>query len=115
MLSVLVEGTLNAAPVQRTSSNGHPYATAQMRTSGDDGETVWVSVITFNTDAVATLCALAGGDTVAVAGHASLKQWEAHGEKRVGLRVTATRVLTVYDAGQRRKAAARRSEPAEEN
>ena len=105
MLSVLIEGTLTTAPVQRTSSKGSPFTTAQMRASGDDGETVWCSVIAFSASAAESLAALASGDTVAIAGAASLSQWEKDGQHRVGLKVTATRVLTVYDAGMRRKAA----------
>ena len=105
MLSVLIEGTLIAAPVQRTSAKGTPFVTVQLRCTGDDGESILCSVIAFQASAVEALAALAGGDTVAVAGPASLSQWEKNGEHRVGLKVTATRVLSVYDAGMRRKAA----------
>ena len=105
MLSVLIEGTLIAAPVQRTSAKGTPFVTVQVRCSGDDGESILCSVIAFQASAVETLAALAGGDTVAVAGPAALSQWEKDGQHRVGLKVTATRVLTVYEAGMRRKAA----------
>ena len=105
MLSVLIEGTLIAAPVQRTSSKGTPFVTVQVRCSGDDGESVLCSVIAFQASAAEALTALAAGDTVAVAGPAALSQWEKNGEHRVGLKVTATRVLSVYEAGMRRKAA----------
>ena len=105
MLSVLIEGTLTTAPVQRTSAKGTPFVTVQVRCSGDDGESILCSVIAFQASAAEALAALAGGDTVAVAGAASLSQWEKNGEHHVGLKVTATRVLTVYDAGMRRKAA----------
>lgn len=106
MLSVLIEGTLNAAAVSRVSSKGSTFATAQVRAAGEDGATVWCSCIAFNADAVAALLALHAGDAVAIAGHAALSHWESgSGEHRVGLRVTAQRVLSVYDAGQRRKKA----------
>ncbi len=108
MLSVLLEGTLTAAPSVRTSSRGTTYTTAQMRVAGEDGETVWCSVIAFHRDAAETLAALSSGDSVAVAGHAAISRWEKDGEHRAGLKVTATRVLTVYQAGQRRKAAVTR-------
>lgn len=105
MLSVLLEGTLTAAPVSRTSAKGNPFTTAQLRCAGEDGETVWCSVIAFHATAAEALAALSSGDAVAIAGHAAISRWEREGEHRAGLKVTATRVLTVYDAGQRRKAA----------
>lgn len=105
MLSVLLEGTLTAAPVSRTSSKGSAFTTAQMRVTGEDGETVWCSVIAFHASAAEALADLKAGDAVAVAGHGAISTWEKAGEFRAGLKVTATRVLTVYEAGQRRKAA----------
>ncbi|HEU4457776.1 MAG TPA: single-stranded DNA-binding protein [Methylibium sp.] len=104
MLSVLIEGTVTAAPVSRTSARGTAFVTAQMRCAGEDGEAVWCSVIAFSASAAEALLALASGDAVAVAGHAALSQWEKNGEHRVGMKVTASRVMTVYEAGQRRKA-----------
>ena len=102
MLSVLIQGTLTAAPVSRTTSKGQPYTTANLRTTGADGETVWTSVIAFNADAAEALAALASGDSLAIAGHAALSTWEKDGEYRAGLKVTATHVLSVYAAGKRR-------------
>jgi len=107
MLSVLLEGTLTAAPVRRMSSKNTPFATATLRAAGEDGETVWCSLIAFNADAVEALLALRAGDAVAVAGQAALNHYQtSSGEHRVSLRVTVTRTLTTYDAGQRRKRAA---------
>lgn len=109
MLSVLIEGTLTAAPVARTGAKGNAFTTAQMRTAGEDGETVWCSVIAFSASAADALAKLSTGDAVAIAGSAALHHWQKQGgEHRVGLRVTAARVMTVYDAGQRRKAASSR-------
>ena len=105
MLSVLIEGTLIAAPVQRTSAKGSQFVTAQLRCHAEDGESVFCSVIAFSASAAEALARLAAGDTVAVTGPAALSQWEKDGQHKVGLTVTATRVLTVYDAGMRRKAA----------
>lgn len=96
--------------MQRTSAKGTPFVTVQVRCSGDDGESVLCSVIAFQASAAEALAALAAGDTVAVAGPAALSQWEKNGEHRVGLKVTATRVLTVYEAGMRRKAASQSQE-----
>ena len=109
MLSVLIEGTLTADPVARTGAKGNAFTTAQMRTAGEDGETVWCSVIAFSASAAESLANLASGDTVAIAGAAALLHWQKQdGDHRVGLRVTAAKVMTVYDAGQRRKAASAR-------
>ena len=47
MLSVLVEGTLIAAPVRRTSAKGSAFVTAQVRCHADDGESIFCSVIAF--------------------------------------------------------------------
>ena len=112
MPSVLVEGTLTAAPVRRTSAKGSVFVTAQMRVTADDGESVFCSVIAFQAAAAEALAALGVGDTVAVAGRpAALSQWEKHGEHKVGLKVTASRVMSVYEAGMRRRAASPEREP----
>jgi single-stranded DNA-binding protein len=111
MLSVLIEGTLIAAPVRRTSAKGSTFVTAQVRCNAEDGESVLCSVIAFQASTAEALAALAAGDTVAVAGPAALSQWEKNGEHKVGLKVTATRVLSVYEAGMRRKAASPEREP----
>ena len=104
MLSVLLEGVLTAAPVRRMSSKNTPFATVQMRAAGEDGEAIWCSCIAFAADAVEALLALHAGDAAAIAGHAALNHWETStGEHRVGLRITVQRVLSIFDAGQRRK------------
>lgn len=110
MLSVLIEGTLITAPSQRTSAKGGTYVVAQVRATADNGEGVFVSVIAFSASAAEALALLGAGDTVAIAGPAALTQWEKDGQHKVGLKVTATKVLTVYDAGMRRKAASQRRE-----
>ena len=74
MLSVLVEGTLIAAPVRRTGSKGTAFVTAQVRCNADDGESVLCSVIAFQAATAQALAALAAGDTVAIAGPAALSQ-----------------------------------------
>lgn len=113
MLSVLIEGTLTADPVARTGAKGNAFTTAQLRTASEDGETVWCSVIAFSVSAADALAKLTAGDAVAIAGSAALHHWEKqNGEHRVGLRVTAAKVLTVYDAAQRRKAASTRKSAA---
>ena len=105
MLSVLVEGVLVCAPVRRTGARGGAFVTAQVRCNAEDGESLLVSVIAFSASATEALARLGAGDTVAIAGPAAIGRWEKNGEPHVGLKVTATRVMTVYDAGLRRKAA----------
>lgn len=105
MISVLIEGKLHSAPVRRTSAKGTPYVTTQMRAAGDDGETVWCSLIAFDAGAVESLGKLTAGDTVAIAGHASLSTWTAKdGEHKAGLKVTVSKVMSVYEAGKKRGA-----------
>jgi single-stranded DNA-binding protein len=112
MLSILVEGTLIGAPVRRTSAKGTTFVTTQLRCNADDGESVFCSVIAFQAAVAEALVALGAGDTVAVAGPAVLSQWEKNGEHKVGLKVTASRVMSVYDAGMRRRAASPEHQPA---
>ena len=80
MQSLLIEGALIAAPVQRTSAKDTPFVTVPLRCSGD-GESILCSVIAFQ-----ALAALSAGNTVAVAGPAAVSQWEKNGEHRVGLK-----------------------------
>ncbi len=105
MLSVLVEGTLLAAPVRRTSARGSAFVTAQLRVHTDDGESCLCSVIAFQPQAAEALAALGAGATVAVTGPGAISRWQKDGEPRVGLRVTATRVMAVQEAVMRRRAA----------
>jgi len=93
MLSILANGTLIADPVEHRSANDKPYATCTMRVPCDDGELMYVSVISFNADAVAALLALRRGDACAIAGRAKLTSWETGGVERHGLSVVAVRVL----------------------
>ena len=60
MISILIEGKLHADPVRRTSAKGGSYVTAKMRVAGDDGETVWCSLIAFDAGAVEALGKLSG-------------------------------------------------------
>ncbi|MBI3935540.1 MAG: single-stranded DNA-binding protein [Betaproteobacteria bacterium] len=112
MLSVLATGTLTADPRERTTSAGKAFATCLLRVPVEDGEPLLCSAIAFNADAVAALLGLAKGDSAAIVGRARLASWEKGGEQRHGLSVVADRVLTVYQAGKQRKAAAHEAEEA---
>lgn len=105
MLNILATGTLVADPKRRTSTAGKDFATASLRVPADDSETMLVSVIAFNVDAVAALLALAKGDACAVTGRAKLTNWEKDGAEHHGLSVTADQVLSMYQIEKRRKRA----------
>lgn len=53
---------------------------------------------------MAAILALTKGDSVMIAGRAKLTSWEIGGEQEHGLSVVADKVLTVYAAGNARKA-----------
>lgn len=95
MLTVLIQGVLTATPQQRTSKTAKLYFTAKLRAKGDDGQSVWCNVIAFDAGAVELLASLTKGDPVAIAGTAAISTWDKDGTPRVGLSVTATRVLSV--------------------
>lgn len=104
MIDVLIQGRLHAAPQERTSKTGKPFATAKMIAAGGDGESLFVNVIAFDAAAVAALLVLAAGDSVAVAGAATPRAYVKDGEPRASLDVTAQQVLTAYHVTRKRSA-----------
>ncbi|MBP8296777.1 MAG: single-stranded DNA-binding protein [Burkholderiales bacterium] len=103
-LNILALGTLTAAPMDRTSNSGKPFATATLRTATDEGAVI-VSVVAFSDSARGALLALGAGDAVTVTGRAKLTQWAGRdGETRSGLSVVADAVLSAYVAAKRRDA-----------
>lgn len=105
MISVLVQGTLNAEPVRRTSSAGKPFATANVRAPAEGDEAVLCSVIAFDANAVEALLRLGKGDAVALAGTAKLSHWTSKdGTERTGLSITASKVMSAYLATKKRRA-----------
>jgi single-stranded DNA-binding protein len=113
MLSVLMQGTLSATPMRRTSEAGRTFATAQVRVPTDD-DALLCSVIVFDAAAVDALLALDKGDAVAVSGTAKLSHWTGKdGTERTGLSVTGQRVMTAYTATKKRRAQGEADELAE--
>lgn len=102
MLSLLCTGTLLRNPERRTSAKGNAYATALLRVPTEGEDSLLVSLIAFDADAVAKLLALSKGDTLAVTGRAKLTEWTRDGEQRHGLSVTVERVLTAYEVEKKR-------------
>ena len=104
MIDCLIQGRLHAAPQQRTSKTGRPFATAKLIASAGDGESVFVNLIAFDAAAVSALLALAAGDSVAVAGTATPRAYLKDGEPRASLDVTVQQVLSAYHVTRKRTA-----------
>ena len=106
MIDALIAGRLHAAPVERTTQAGKPFATAKLVCATGNGESMFVDVVAFAADACAALLALGTGDSVAVTGPLSAKVYtDRHGDARPSLSVVAHGVLNAYQVQRRRKAA----------
>ena len=104
MIDVLIQGRLHAAPQQRTSKTGKPYATAKLIASAGDGESLFVNVIAFETHTVTALLALGAGDSIALAGSITPKVWtDREGQPRPALDMVAHQVLTTYHVTRKRR------------
>ncbi len=103
MMGALLTGELSAEPVERTASNGKPFWTATLRVpTGTDA--LFVGVSTFSETAGARLMKLHKGSTLAAVGTMEPTEWTGKdGEPRRGWRLTASELLTVYEATKRRK------------
>ncbi len=104
MIDCLIQGKLFAAPTERTSKTGKPFATAKLIASAGDGESLFVNVIAFDAAAVSALLALAAGDSVSLAGTATPRAYIKDGEPRASLDVTAQQVMSAYHVTRRRSA-----------
>ena len=104
MIDCLIQGKLFAAPQQRTSKAGKPFATAKLIAAAGDGERLFVNVIAFDAAAVAALLALGAGDALALAGTATPRAYIKDGEPRASLDVTAQQVMSAYHVTRKRGA-----------
>jgi single-stranded DNA-binding protein len=105
MIDALVSGRLAGKPTERTSKNGNRFATAKVRVSSRDADTIWVSVITFSTTCVDALMALADGEAISLAGELTPKVYiDKTGTARPSLDLVAHAALSAYDVKRRRKA-----------
>lgn len=112
MISALIQGALFADPVERETAKGGRYATASIRVSAG-AEQLFIGLSTFEAPAVEKLLGLKKGDQVAATGTLEPNVWTTRdGTERKGWRLTATAILTVYEAGRRRKAAQAEAESA---
>lgn len=108
MLNVLCTGTLTGDPVKRQGTkSGRDFATGSLRTPTEGGEAVLCSLIAFDQDAVDGLMAHARGDSIAITGRAKMNSWAGRdGTEQHGLAVVVERVMSAYQVGKQRKAAA---------
>ena len=104
MIAALLIGELSADPVSRTSANGNQFATANLRVpAGESAQFVGLAV--FDRAAAEKLMRLRKGDACAATGTLTTNVWTAKdGTERSGWRITATQILSVYEATKRRKA-----------
>ena len=107
MIDALIQGKLLKDPEARQTKAGKPYATARMRVpTTNPAETIFVSVVAFDPEAVAALLALGASDAVSVAGPLKVGVWtDNNGNTYPTLDVVADRVLSVYAIRKQRRAA----------
>jgi single-stranded DNA-binding protein len=106
MIGALISGEVATEPVQRTSASGTPFWTCTVRVAAGT-EAIFVGVSTFSETAGERLMALHKGATLAAVGPLEATTWQTKsGETRQGWRLTATEVMSAYQASKRRKAGA---------
>lgn len=105
MIAALVQGELAADPVERVTAKGAPFVTATVRVAAG-AEALFVGLACFDATGCERLAKLRKGATVAAAGTLEATEWTTKdGEARRGWRLTATEVLSVYQARKRREPA----------
>lgn len=105
MIAALIQGTLVADPVERTSTNGRSFWTVSVRVpAGDD--TLFIGLGTFSETAGARLMNLAKGASISAVGSMEQSTWtDRDGNVRTGWRLAATEVLSVHQARKKRREA----------
>lgn len=101
MIGALLQGDLASDPVERVASNGKPYWTANARIPAG-GDSIFVGISTFDAMAGERMMKLAKGSPFAAVGAMEATAWQSKdGEERKGWRLTATEILSVYQARKR--------------
>lgn len=104
VIAALLIGELSSDPIARTSANGNQFATANLRVPAG-GSAQFVGLAVFDRTAAEKLMRLRKGDACAATGALTANVWTAKdGTERSGWRITATQILSVYEATKRRKA-----------
>ena len=105
MIDALIAGKVFGQPRTMTSKAGKPFATAKVRAAAGESEALFVNVIAFDADTVATLLTLSDGDSVALAGSLSPKVWtDREGNSRPAVDLVAHKLLTAYHVTRKRNA-----------
>ena len=105
MIDALIAGKVFGQPRTMTSKAGKPFATAKVRAAAGESEALFVNVIAFDADTVATLLALSDGDSVALAGSLSPKVWtDREDNSRPAVDLVAHKLLTAYHVTRKRNA-----------
>jgi single-stranded DNA-binding protein len=105
MIDALIAGKVFGQPRTMTSKAGKPFATAKVRAAAGESEALFVNVIAFDADTVATLLALSDGDSVALAGSLTPKVWtDREGNSRPAVDLVAHKLLTAYHVTRKRNA-----------
>lgn len=104
MIRALITGELVAAPQERTTKAGKPFALARVTVpQGEDGR-VFCSVICFEEAAAARLLQLKAGASVALAGTLKVSTWTARdGTTRPQLDLVADEVASTTPRPRKRK------------
>jgi hypothetical protein len=107
MLSALITGSIASDPKSGTSKSGTTWANCvvrvpcgQNRETGDQ-ESAFVQIACFG-DEAAKLARLTKGDSVSASGALKPTVYQKDGEKRHGLSLTATGILTAYGIAKKR-------------
>lgn len=102
MISALLTGDLVADPVKRSTRDGKPFMTATVRVPAG-ADALFVGLACFSEVGCERLVKLRKGATVAAVGTLEATTWaDKAGDERRGWRLTATEVLSVYEATKRR-------------
>lgn len=103
MIHALITGDLVADPVARTAANGSTFTTCSLRVpAGSDA--LFIGVTAFKEADQDSLRKLGKGSSLAAVGTLEQTTWSAKdGSPRVGWRLTAAELMTVYTARSRRE------------
>lgn len=102
MIAALITGTLVNDPVVRQAANGTAFATATLRVAAG-ADAIFVGVAVFTDAGVDRMRKLAKGGSMSAVGTLEQTEWTTKdGSARNGWRLTASEILSVYQANKRR-------------
>ncbi|WP_153099613.1 single-stranded DNA-binding protein [Paraburkholderia hayleyella] len=105
MIDGLIAGRVYGQPSAREGQQGRTFVTAKVRAASQNGEMLFVNVITFDSMAQTVLLALDDGDSITLAGTLTPKVWtDRHGVVRPALDMVAHGVLSSYQVQRKRQA-----------